>query len=164
MSSSNPHWTRSFYSLLLTSSFAVAPAAIAPADAANVTLSGLLVDSCTLSLATPGALAASADGATLGSEQSGGTAATLTLIAIGGAPVVQFSAPSLSSPVGWSASPTTAIRYTSVGGANQAYTSGASSRQETGLIDSFTIHGRVTSGGGFAAGTYTVTTVATCQQ
>lgn len=144
--------------------FAAALAA-APATAANVDFSATLVNSCTLSLGTSGTMTTSTDGLTLGSEQSGGSAATFTLVAIGTSPTVNFAAPSLiSSPAGWSASPTLAIRYTSTGGANQAYTSTSSSATLSGLSDSFTVHGRVSSSTGFAAGTYTLRTVVTCSQ
>ena len=134
-----------------------------PAAAADVTLGANLVSSCTLALATPGVMTASASGTVLGSEQPGGSAATLTLVALGTLPTVSFSAPSLTaSPGGWSASHTDEMRYTSTRGANQAYTSSSSSFSETGLTDTFTVHGRVTSADGFAAGNYTLTTVVTC--
>ena len=135
-----------------------------PGKAANVTLSGTLTNSCILSLSVPGALAASSDGTTLTSETSGGLPATMALIALGGQPTVNFSAPAVSGPSGSTGGATTQIRYTSLQGASQAYTSGASSRIGGALLDTFTIHGRVSNTSGFTAGTYTVTTVATCQQ
>ena len=138
-------------------------AAAQPAAAADVNLNANLLSSCTLSLSSAGVMAPSATGTVLSSEQSGGSPATLTLIAVGVLPTIDFSAPSLTtSPGGWSASRTDEIRYTSIRGANQAYTSSASSFSETGLIDTFTVHSRVTSADGFAAGNYTLTTVVTC--
>jgi len=137
----------------------------APAAAADVTLSALLINSCVLSIGSSGVMTASSDGQILGSEQSGGSAATLGVVVIGILPTITFATPTLTtSPAGWSASPTIAVRYTSTGGANQAYTSSSSSATLTSLIDTFTVHGRVNSSTGFAAGNYTLRTVATCQQ
>jgi hypothetical protein len=138
-------------------------AAAQPAEATNVTLNAALTSSCTLTLSTSGTMAVSSSGTVLGSEQSGGSAASMGLIAIGALPTVTFAAPSLTaSPGGWSAVHTDEIKYSSTRGASQAYTSSSSSFSETGLTDTFTVHGRVTSTEGFAAGNYTLTTVVTC--
>lgn len=137
----------------------------APAQAADVNLTANLVNSCVLSLGPAGVMTASSGGTQISSQESGGSAASLSIVAIGSAPTMSFSAPSLtSSPAGWSASPTVEISYTSLGGANQAFTSGASTATPGTLTDSFTIHGRVTSAAGFAAGSYNLRTVATCSQ
>lgn len=136
----------------------------APAQAENVTLSGTLINSCVLSLSVPGAIAATGDGTVMTSETAGGLPATMALVAIGGTPTVNFAAPGLSGPSASTSGATTQIRYTSLQGASQAYTSSASSRAGGALLDTFTIHSRVTNSAGFAAGTYTVTTVVTCQQ
>ena len=139
--------------------------AAVPARAADVNLTANLVNSCILSLGTTGVMTAAASGTQISSENSGGAAATLSIVSIGSVPTINFSAPTLTaSPAGWSASPTIEIRYSSLGGANQAYTSSASSASLVALTDSFTIHGRVTSATGFAAGGYTLRTVATCSQ
>ncbi|HEY6917098.1 MAG TPA: hypothetical protein VI381_05595 [Allosphingosinicella sp.] len=135
-----------------------------PALAENVTLSGTLLNSCLLSLSVPGVLAPSSDGTVLSSENSGGVAATLALVAIGGAPTVTFAAPSPAGPIASTSGATTQIRYTSLQGASQSYTSSASSRVGGALIDTFTVHGRIANSNGFAAGNYSVTTVVTCQQ
>lgn len=144
---------------------AAAAGIAAPASAADVTLQASLVNSCTLSTGSPGVMTAAVNGQRIGSEETGGTAATLSVTVIGALPSIGFSAPTLTtSPAGWSASPTLAVRYTSVGGANQAYTSSASSYTMTALSDTFTVNGRVDSAAGFAAGNYTLRTVATCSQ
>jgi len=135
-----------------------------PATAADVVLTGLVVNSCTLTITTPGALAPAVDGMTLASDQTGGVTAVLSLVAAGTQPTVSFSAPTLAGPTGFSGTPTTEIRYTSTSGAMQTYTSMATSAPVNGLIDTFSVNGRVTSASGFASGQYTVTTVATCQQ
>lgn len=134
-----------------------------PASATNVTLNAALTSSCTLALSTGGVMTTSGSGTVLGSEQSGGTAASMTLVALGTLPTVTFAAPSLTaSPTGWSATSVKEIKYVSTRGANQAYTASSSSFIETGLTDTFTVNGRVTSTEGFAAGNYTLTTVVTC--
>lgn len=147
-------------SLILIAATGVACAS--SAQAANVTLNANLTSSCTLTLSSSGAMTVSPTGTILGSEQSGGSSASMTLIAVGILPTVSFAAPSLVNPAGWSASHTNEIRYTSTRGASQAYTGSASSFVETGLTDTFTVHGRVTSAEGFAAGNYTLTSVVTC--
>src|SRR5262249_38850959 len=122
----------------------------APANAANVNLTANLVNSCILTLGTTGIMTPNSSGTQISSEESGGTAATLTLVAIGSVPTLSFSAPSLTtSPAGWGASPTVEVKYSSLGGANQGYTSNASSASLAALTDSFTINGRVSSSTGF---------------
>ena len=144
---------------------AVAIAAASPVAAANVDLSATLVNSCTLTVGTSGVMTPASNGTRISSEEVGGIAATLNVIALGAIPTISFSAPSLiASPAGWSGSPTNEIRYTSTGGANQAYTSSSSNAPLAGLIDSFTINGRVSNANGFAAGNYTLRTVVTCGQ
>ena len=75
----------------------ISVAAAGPAAATNVTLNATLVSSCTLTLSTPGTMTASTDGTLLGSEQSGGSAASMTLVAIGTLPTITFAAPSLTT-------------------------------------------------------------------
>ena len=143
----------------------VALAASQAAGATDVNLNALLISSCTLTLATPGVMTASLAGTVIGSEQSGGTPASMTIVSLGVLPTISFAAPSLTAkPGGWTASHTDEIEFTSTRGANQSYTSSSSSFVETGLTDTFTVHGRVTSAEGFAAGNYTLTTVVTCSQ
>lgn len=149
--------------LVLT--LAVAISSTAEAQAANVDLSATLANSCVLTLGSSGVMTASSSGTIIGSEQSGGSAAVLNVVAVGSFPSIGFSAPALTnSPAGWTATTTKEIRYTSSGGANQAYTTNSSSATLSALTDSFTVHGRVTSAAGFAAGNYTLRTVATCSQ
>lgn len=135
-----------------------------PAQAADVRLRGSLISSCILSLSTEGRLSIASDPTVFGSEETGGTPATMTVVAVGVAPSVNFTAPSVDGPSGFSANAQVAIRYTSLGGSNQAYTSSASSSSAVRLLDTFTINGRVVSSDGFQAGNYTVRTTATCQQ
>lgn len=134
-----------------------------PATAATVTLSGLVINTCILTVTSPGVLAASNDGTTLGSEQAGGNFASLTVVATGTSPTLTFSAPILTSGA-TTAGATTEIAYNASGsGANQAYTSSQTSASSN-LIDTFRINARVTRTAGFSSGTYTVTTIVTCSQ
>lgn len=135
----------------------------ASAHAQDVDLSADIADSCTLGVITNGVMTADDTGTIVGSEESGGSAASFTVVSTGASPTVTFGAPDLTSwPGGWSESYTPEIAYTSSDGADQDYTSLETSFGITGLGDSFTIHGRVTSLGGFAAGTYTLRTIVTC--
>ena len=137
----------------------------APAAAAEVNLGATLVNSCVLTLNSSGVMTPTSSGTRIGSDESGGGAATLGVIAIGAFPTISFGAPAMTTyPAGWTGTPTTEVSYTSSGGANQAFTSGSSSASLSALTDSFTIHGRVTSSTGFAAGSYNLRTVATCSQ
>lgn len=136
----------------------------APAQATEVRLRGNLIGSCVLTLSTEGRLSISGDATVFGSEETTGLPAIMTVVAIGGAPTVNFTAPTVDTPMGMPAGAQVAIRYSSLGGTNQPYTSGASSSSAVRLLDTFTVHGRVTSPSGFEAGTYVVRSVATCQQ
>lgn len=137
----------------------------APALAVDVNLTANLVNSCVLTVNGTGVMTPASSGTRIGSEESGGSASTLGVVVIGAFPTISFGAPTLTtSPAGWTATPTSEIRYTSAGGANQTYTSGTSSASLSVLNDSFTIHGRVNSSTGFAAGNYNLRTVATCSQ
>lgn len=134
-----------------------------PAGAANVSLSGLVVNACILTVGTPGVLAPASSGLRLGSEETGGLPATLTVVATGTAPTLSFAAPTLSAPAGSSGS-TTEIRYNASGsGASQAYTSSASAAAAH-LLDTFTVNARVSNSSGFSSGLYTASTVVTCSQ
>lgn len=151
--------------LTLSCCLLTAASIAAPAMAANVNLQANLVNSCTLTLSSNGTMTANSGGTQIGSENPSGGAASLGLVAIGSLPTISFAAPSLTtSPSGWSATHTNAIRYTSNRGANQAYTASQSSVTAGGLTETFTVHGKVDSTAGFDAGNYTLTTVVTCSQ
>ena len=78
----------------------VALAASQAAGATDVNLNALLITSCTLTLATPGVMTASPTGTVIGSEQSGGTPASMTIVSLGVLPTISFAAPSLSAQAG----------------------------------------------------------------
>jgi hypothetical protein len=136
----------------------------APATAQQVTLSGVVLNSCVLSIPTNGTMAMSSDGMRLGSQEGvGGAPATLSVVAAGASPTLSFSAPSLNGPGGISGA-TTEYAYRSAGSnAEQDYTSGPSSASSN-FADNFTVHSRINSAAGFPSGTYTVAVTVTCQQ
>ena len=150
----------------VTSLALVLPVASAEAQTV-VQFDGLVVQSCVLSVSTPGVLGVSAEsGTTLSSELPDGVAAVLSIVATAGAPTVSFAAPTLSAqPAAYSGTPIVQIKYSSPGGANQAYTSSSSQYTSTNpLTDSVTLNAQATDASGFAAGSYAVQTTATCQQ
>jgi len=143
---------------------AAATLVAAPTAASEVRLTGSVINSCVLSLPSNGSLALSSDGTRLGSQDGvGGAPATLTVVAAGTAPTLSFSSPTLTGPAGLSGA-TTTYAFTSTGsGASQSYTASPSTASSS-LVDSFSIHSRVSSASGFPSGNYTVVVTVTCQQ
>jgi hypothetical protein len=132
-----------------------------------VQFDGLVIASCVLTVSTPGVLAANASSGTeVSSEQSGGVPAVLSVVATAGRPTISFTAPAMSvKPGAYSGTPTVSLKYTSLGGANQAYTSSASQYTSNNILaDTITLNARATDASGFAAGSYRIQTTATCQQ
>lgn len=132
-----------------------------------VQFNGLVVQSCILTVGTSGTLGIStSSGTEMGTEQTGGLAASLTVLATAGAPTISFTAPTMSAkPSAYTGTPTVSLRYTSPGGANQAYTTAASQYTSSNpLGDTISLHAKAQDTGGFAAGTYRLQTTATCQQ
>lgn len=142
----------------------VAMLAVAPASATDVSFSGVVVNLCVLTLATPGTLGLAADGTSLSSDSVGGLNATLSVAASGSTPTLSFAAPQLTGPSGSTGGATTAIAYTSAGGANHGFTSGPSSYAMNRLIDVVTVRGRALNTAGFASGTYGIAATVTRQQ
>ena len=141
-----------------------APAA--GAEAQLVTFPGTIVKSCILTPSV-GALALNAAGTELGSEQSGGLASTMTVVATGGAATVTFAAPTMpTKPGAYTGTPTISLKFSTASGASQAYTSGQSSYTGSGitLTDTVTIDAKAVDPNGLPAGVYNVTTTATCSQ
>ena len=153
-------------SVLALAAAAAVAAPLSAAQAQIVRFDGLIVASCTLVLSTPGVLGTNTAGTEIGSEQTGGVAATLGVVALGGAPTVQFTAPTMSiKPVAYTGTPTVSLKYSSTGGANQTYTSSASEYTSTNpLTDTVTLHAKAVDSGGLVAGSYRLQTTATCQQ
>ena len=129
--------------------------------ATDVVFTGTVADTCTLAVPTPGTMTLSADGKTLGSDQSLGVPATVTVLSLGGNSVT-LSAPSLTaSPVGYGGGETVQMSYSGL--ANHAYTT-AQQTFSVGIIPltSLIINMQVINNSGFAQGTYTAKTVLTC--
>ena len=149
---------------------AVAPMSLAPAPASAQTIvqfDGLVIASCVLTVSTPGVLGVnSSSGTEIGSEQTGGVASVLAVVATAGRPTLSFTAPTLSvKPGAYSGTPTVSLKYTSLGGANQAYPSSASQYTSNNILaDTVTLNAKATDSSGFAAGNYRIQTTATCQQ
>jgi hypothetical protein len=131
-----------------------------------VQFNGIVVPVCILTVNTSGVLAMSTAGTELGSEQTGGVAAVLGVVSTGGAPTLLFTAPTMSiKPVTYAGTPALSLKYTSSGGANQAYTSAASQHTSTNpLGDTVTLNAKAIDSTGFTAGSYRLQTTATCQQ
>ena len=146
----------------------LAAAAATPAQAQTIVqFEGAVVASCVLAVSTPGVLGVNASSGTeLGSEQTGGVAAVMSVVATAGTPTISFTAPTMSlKPGAYSGTPTISLKYSSPGGANQAYTSASSQYTSTNALgDTVTLNAKATDSSGFAAGTYRVQTTATCQQ
>jgi len=157
------HLSLAACSLIVLASFAT-PASAVPTNSDTVTFNGTLTDSCTVTATSAGTIAAAANGLSMGTEESGGSAAGLSVSAIGTPPQVDFTAPSLvSAPAGYSGTPTSEIKFSATGASGQtSYTSSTSSSLLSGLSATYTVHGRVTDSAGLPGGDYTMTTVATC--
>ena len=133
--------------------------------AAVVSFTGTITGSCTLSISTPGTLKLNSGGSILSSEELGALPAVVAVIAVGGQPTINFTAPTFTTtPSGYNHTPVVEMKYASLGGGNQAYTSGTSSYTASLLLDVITVNAKATDTGGFLAGTYVIGTTATCQQ
>jgi|GEM_PF-1548837 len=146
----------------------IAAAGVTPVLAAtDVTFTGTVSDTCTVAVPTPGLMALSADGKTLGSEQSGGLAASVTIVSLGGNSIT-VGAPSLvSSPPAFTpGEETIQIKYAGLSGlssVSQDYTS-AQTSFAVGILPLTTllVNMQIINDAGFAQGTYTAKTVLTC--
>jgi len=122
---------------------------------------------CTLSLSTQGTLTLSSDGQRLGSEEGPSPSpGTITILSIGSSTLT------VAAPV-WAQTPGTyqsggetfEVRYSApLSGGTQPYTSSQTSFAIPNLVNPvlLTMHNRVTTTHGFAAGAYLTHTVVTC--
>ena len=147
---------------VLWSAVGVLALGIAPAWAAtDVVFTGNVSDTCTLAVPTPGTMTLSGDGKTLGSDQSLGLPATVTVLSLGGNSVT-LAAPTLTdSPNGYGGGETVQMSYSGL--ASHAYTT----QQQTfslGILPltSLIINMQVINASGFIQGTYKAKTVLTC--
>ncbi|MDB5541860.1 MAG: hypothetical protein JWQ89_3587 [Devosia sp.] len=142
-----------------------------PAAAANVDFSGTVTASCSIVASTNGTLALDlATGDTLGSDETGGVAGSVTILSIGNS-TLTVGAPTRTSsaPVGYvTANEVVEVSYAGASGLSavtQAYTTSQTSRPLGTIAASvLTINNRITNTSGFPAATYTTRTVVTCAQ
>lgn len=142
----------------------LALASASNASAATVSLSGLVVNSCVLTIPTSGVLVADAAGTTLRSDAGvGARAASMTVVALGASPSLTFSAPQSTSPSG--ATPDSVqFSYSAAGsGASRGFAA-TGATASSNLLDTFTINGKMDRAAGFPGGTYGMTITVTCGQ
>lgn len=149
---------------LLVSGAALAAAAVLPASAATVSLSGPITNSCVLSVPTSGVMVPEANGTVLRSDSgSGARSASLTVVALGLSPTLTFSTPQYSGPAGVTPD-TVEFGYSAAGsGANRGYAA-TGATASSNLIDTFTVNGKIARATGFPTGTYAMSITVTCGQ
>lgn len=144
--------------------FAVLGAASAsPAMALDVTFAGVVVDTCTIALSTPGVMVLSSDGTILGSDQSLGVPAAVAVVSIG-SNTISLSAPELvSHPGGYTPGGET-VEMAYSGLASNPLFSSLALDFDIGLLSLQTLFVdlRVDNPDGFVQGNYTARTVLTC--
>lgn len=152
------------FPLAVTSAAIILSASSFPVAAQPINIGGIVTNSCVLGITSGGVLAPSSDGRSMSSAQAGGLAGSFTLVAVGATPRVKFTAPTAETPAGFNGGAVASVRYTSLRGAQQDWTSAASTATAGALLDTFTVHGKIESDSGFASGRYNVQTVVTCEQ
>ncbi len=134
-----------------------------PARAIDVTFTGVVADTCTVVLATPGILGTSANGTVLSTKEGLGVPATVTILSIG-ANTVSLSAPTLLTHPGdyTPGGETLEIAYTGL--ASHPLFSATGLNFVLGLLplSSLFVDLKITNASGFEQGTYTAKTVLTC--
>lgn len=140
-----------------------------PVLAIDVTFTGVVLNTCTLAVPTPGVMSLASDGKKLSSDLADGIGvpAILTIVSLGGntitvgAPTLESAAPGYSTT-----GQTVQVAYNGLSGLSsisQAYTT-ASSNFAIGILPltSLIINMQVLNNNGFPQGTYTAKTVVTC--
>lgn len=135
-----------------------------PAIGATVSFSGLISNSCILSIPTTGVLVADAAGTTLRSDSGvGARSATLTVAALGSSPTLTFATPQATGPAGATPDSVEYSYSASGSGASRGFGS-TSSTASSNLIDTFVVNGKIARAAGFPSGTYAMTIEVTCGQ
>lgn len=137
------------------------------AMAVDVDFTGTLTNTCSLALGTPGLMALSADGTVLGSQETGGVAATVSVLSIGASTLTIDAPTTQAAPAGYDATnETVEVAYTGasgLGGVSQAYTSALTTVPLSTIpLSVMTVNAKVTNPDSFTDGAYTVRTVVTC--
>jgi hypothetical protein len=137
----------------------VAPAMAAPLD---VTFTGLVTDTCTIAIPTPGIMMMSSDGKMLGSDQALGVPATLTVISLG-TNHIDLATPALTgTPPGYAGGET--LQMNTTGLFNHPVFTSLGINFDIGIlsITSLIVNMHVTNPAGFTQGMYTAKSVLTC--
>ncbi len=150
--------------LLGLSAFAlICTPAIAGVGGETVVFTGTVADTCSLVMTTPGVLALSVDGTTLGSEIAGGVAhAAVVAITSNGLNTITVSPPTLEdSPSKYVTSgQTLEVGYS--GPHTQAFTEEETEFDIGITTEDLTVNNHIVNANGFDQGSYEMHTVLTC--
>ncbi len=139
-----------------------------PVLAVNIDFTGTVLAGCTLSASSGGTLGLNyTTGTTLGSEEAGGSAGSVTILSIGATTLTVGAPTRTAQPGGYvSTGEAVEVRYQGASGLSsvtQAYTASQTTRSLATIAASvLTIHNRITNPNGFPDGAYTTRTVVTC--
>jgi hypothetical protein len=133
------------------------------APALDVTFAGVVVDTCTIALATPGVMVLSTDGTILGTDQGIGIPATVTVVSIGTNNISLATPELLTHPLDYTPGDET-VEMAYSGLASHPLFSALPLDFDIGLVSltSLFVDLKVTDAGGFTQGAYTARTVLTC--
>lgn len=137
--------------------------ASSPARAIDVTFTGVVVDTCIIALATPGVMTLSSSGTILGTDQTLGVPATVTVVSIG-ANTISLDEPELLTHPGAYTPSNETVEMNYTGLANHPLFSSLGLQFDLGLVSltNLFVNLRISDPDGFAQGTYTARTVLTC--
>jgi len=138
-------------------------AAPSPARALDVTFTGIVLDTCTIALATPGVMMLSSNGTILGTDQTLGVPATVTVVSIG-SNTISLDEPELLTHPGDYVPSNESIEMNYTGLADHPLFSSLGLNFNLGLVSltNLFVNLRITDPDGFVQGTYTARTVLTC--
>jgi hypothetical protein len=133
------------------------------AQAVDVTFTGLVVDTCTIALTTPGVMLLSNDGTILGSDQGLGVPATVTVVSIGTNTISLAEPTLLTYPAGYTPGGET-LEIAHTGLASHPLFSEMGLSFNVGLLSlsELFVDLKMTNPDGFVQGAYTAKTVLTC--
>ena len=133
------------------------------AQAVDVTFTGLVVDTCTIALTTPGVMLLSNDGTILGSDQGLGVPATVTVVSIGTNTLSLAEPTLLTYPAGYTpGGETLEIAYTGLASHPLFSEMGLSFNVGLLSLSELFVDLKMTNPDGFVQGAYTAKTVLTC--
>jgi hypothetical protein len=133
------------------------------AQAVDVTFTGLVVDTCTIALTTPGIMLLSNDGTILGSDQGLGVPATVTVVSIGTNTISLAEPTLLTYPAGYTpGGETLEIAYTGLASHPLFSEMGLSFNVGLLSLSELFVDLKMTNPDGFVQGAYTAKTVLTC--